>query len=183
MWSKMLVAPKKQGVGAYCGFNQQGYLLIETLVVSALIGVGILAMAHLQRNSLTLGNSSLLRTKATFLAYDMADRIRANMAAQATGSYNSLISTPSNPGCISTGCTTAQMAQNDYYEWVSELALELPSGHGVVCLTSTPSSGTFATPACDSAGNVLAIKIWWTQKNEGSGETAGTGFFYTTVRP
>jgi type IV pilus assembly protein PilV len=179
----MLIAPKKQGVGAYSGFNQQGYLLIETLIVSALIGVGILAMAHLQRNTLTLGNGSLLRTKATFLAYDMADRIRANMAAQAAGSYNSLMSTPSNPGCISTGCTTTQMAQNDYYEWVSELALELPSGRGIVCLTSTASSGTSTSPACDGAGNILAIKIWWTQKNEKSGEATGTGFFYTTVRP
>jgi type IV pilus assembly protein PilV len=156
---------------------------METLVVSALIGVGILAIAHLQKNTMTLGYSSLLRTKATLLAYDMADRIRANMAGHTAFAYNLMLGTPSNPNCISTGCSAAQVAQNDYYEWRTELGLALPSGQGVVCLTSTPNTGTFASPDCDGVGNIIVIKVWWTHKNEGYGNSAGTGFFYTTVRP
>jgi type IV pilus assembly protein PilV len=161
----------------------KGYLLIETLVVSVLVAVGILAVAHLQKNTLTLGNSSLLRTKANLLAYDMADRIRANMAGYSSGAYNLLSGSTTSPNCILTGCTAAQLAQNDYYEWRTELGLELPSGTGVVCLTSSENLGTFSSPQCDGSGNIIAIKIWWTQKNEGYGESAGTGFFYTTVRP
>jgi len=162
---------------------QHGYILLEGLIVTALLAVGILTMAGLQKTGVTLSHSSLLRSKATILAYEMADRVRANMPAQANGSYNLLTGSASNPGCVTTGCTSTQIAQNDYFEWISELGVELPAGTGAICLTSTPDIGTPASPACNGAGNIFAIKIWWTQKNENTGGVAGQAFFYTTFRP
>ena len=156
--------------------GQYGSILLEGLITIVVVSMGVLALAVLQAQALNLNGASLLRSKATFLANEMADRARANLPAVVAGGYNALSGTPANPGCVSTGCTTAQLAQNDYFEWTSSLAAQLPGGTGIVCLTSTPTTGTPAAPACDGAGNVLAIKIWWAEK---SGQT----LFYTTFRP
>ena len=82
----------------------------------------------------------------------------------------------SNPGCISTTCSAGQVAQNDFYEWSNEVATLLPSGAGVICLDSTPDDGTPGAPACDGAGSVLSIKLWWSEKGV-------QHRFVTTLRP
>jgi len=149
--------------------NQNGHGLIEALISIFVVSIGFLGFAGLQINGLAAVNDSLFRSKAVYLSYQMADRVRANLPAVALGSYNSMTGTASNPGCISTGCTLAQVAQNDFYEWSTEVAAVLPSGTGVICLTSTPD-------ACDGAGNVFAIKVSWWEK--GTQHT-----FVTTLRP
>lgn len=150
--------------------------MLEVLISIVVVSFGILAFAGLQATGMYVNNSSLLRTKATVLAYEMADRMRANQPAVASGAYSAMTGNASSPGCVSTGCTPAGIAQNDYYEWTTDLANELPGGVGVVCLDSAPDTGTPANPQCDGAGNVYAIKVWWTEKN--------TQYrFVTTFRP
>jgi type IV pilus assembly protein PilV len=106
-------------------------------------------------------HSSMLRTIATYQAYDMADRMRANIMGVNNGDYNNLSGTPANPGCVSTNCTPANMATTDLYQWNTDNSVLLPSGQGVVCLDSTPNDGTLAAPACDGIGTIYTIKIWW----------------------
>ena len=43
------------------------------------MAIGLLGLASLQAVSLTRGNDSLLRQQAAMLAYDIADRMRANL--------------------------------------------------------------------------------------------------------
>ena len=62
----------------------------------------------------------------------MADRIRANHLGAADDRYNSILGRASNPACISDGCTPAQMAQIDHWEWSVTNAAVLPAGSGKV---------------------------------------------------
>jgi type IV pilus assembly protein PilV len=148
---------------------QLGYGLVESMVSIFVVSIGFLGFAGLQVKGLASANDSLFRTKAIYLSYQMADRVRANLPAVQAGSYNSLSGTGSSPGCITTNCTAAQVAQNDFYEWSTEVAAVLPTGQGTICKTS-------AETACDGAGNNYAVTLTWAEK--------GTSHsFVTTFRP
>ncbi len=148
---------------------QSGHGLIESMISIFVVSIGFLGFAGLQVSGLAAANDSLFRSKAIYLSYQMADRVRANLPAVQAGSYNSLIGTGSSPGCITTGCSAVQVAQNDFYEWSTEVAAVLPSGAGAICLTSMPE-------VCDGAGSLYAITLTWDEK--------GTPHsFVTTFRP
>ncbi|MCO5398441.1 type IV pilus modification protein PilV [Ralstonia soli] len=125
--------------------KSQGYALLEALVALLVISIGLIGFARLQLVGMSSSTTSSQRSKAVSLAYEMTDRMRANLAGYAAGAYDNLTGSAANPGCVSTGCSAAQTAQNDYYEWSNELSTLLPKGTGVVCLTSV--IGTPGTPA------------------------------------
>jgi len=137
--------------------TQAGVGLIESMISIFVVSIGFLGFAALQVNGLAAANDSLFRSKAIYLSYQMADRVRANMPALQAGSYNSLSGTGSSPACVSTSCTAAQLAQNDFYEWSTEVSEVLPSGQGKICLTSAPDG-------CDGQGDLYAITLSWTEK-------------------
>ena len=58
--------------------RQSGISLVEVIVTILILSIGLLGMAALQNTSLKLAYDSYLRTQASFLAYDLIDRIRAN---------------------------------------------------------------------------------------------------------
>jgi type IV pilus assembly protein PilV len=156
--------------------TQSGLGLIESLISIFVVSIGFLGFAGLQVKGLAAANDSLFRSKAIYLSYQMADRVRANLPGMQAGSYNSLTGTTTSPGCITTTCTAAQVAQNDFYEWTTEVAQVLPSGSAVICLDSTPDDGAPGDAQCDAAGNVFTIKLWWAEQ--------GTQRrFVTTFRP
>lgn len=162
---------------------QSGFTMIEVLIAVLVLSIGLLGLAGLQAASLRNNHSAYLRSQATLLAYGIGDRMRANQAEVAGGTgYNmSAYSIPSAvPACNSGGCSPANMAQNDLYEWETTLARELPNGKGVVCLDSSPDDGTPASPACSGGGNVYAIKIWWTDSRD---PAAPPQLFATAFRP
>lgn len=65
------VAPKHQG----------GTTLIEVLMAVLILAVGLLGAAVIQLNALKYTDSSRMTSQASFIAYDMLDRIRANAGA------------------------------------------------------------------------------------------------------
>lgn len=140
-----------------------GFTLIEILISVVVLAIGLLGMAALQMNGLRNNQSAYFRAQATQLAYDMADRMRTNIVeardAASGGTYNNGASTTNN--CATGPCTTAQMTGYDFFQWNAELTAQLPSGAGWVCIDGTPNDGTSALPACDGAGTVYAIKVWW----------------------
>jgi type IV pilus assembly protein PilV len=141
---------------------QRGYIMFEVLISVLVISVGFIGLAGMQVGGLAAANDSLLRSKAVYLTYQMADRVRANIPAAAAGDYNSLTGLGTDPSCVMTGCSVAQMATTDFFEWAAEVAALLPSGVGVVCVDSTPDDGSSTAPACDGvAGAPLAVKVWW----------------------
>ncbi|MDI2592059.1 type IV pilus modification protein PilV [Pseudomonas sp. N3-W] len=63
---------------------QEGMTLIELLVALLILTVGVLGAAAIQLNALKYTDSSLMSSQASFIAYDMMDRIRANSGADYT---------------------------------------------------------------------------------------------------
>ena len=56
-----------------------GFTLIEVLIAMLVLAVGLLGLAALQASSLRNAQSAYNRSLATELAYDLADRMRANI--------------------------------------------------------------------------------------------------------
>ena len=148
--------------------RQSGFTLIEVLVSVIILSIGLVGVAGLQAISLKNNQSSFMRSQATALAYDMADRMRANVLSATTGLYDPTAAATTS-GCASTsGCSEQQMAENDLAEWNAAITTYLPMGQGYVCVDSTPDDGTgFGDPQCDGNGTALAIKIWWDDDRDG----------------
>lgn len=66
------------------GRAQEGMTLIEVLVALLILTVGLLGAAAVQLNALKYTDSSRMTSQASFIAYDMMDRIRANSGADYT---------------------------------------------------------------------------------------------------
>ncbi|MEO8836321.1 MAG: type IV pilus modification protein PilV [Caldimonas sp.] len=156
------------------GRRQGGYVLLEALIAVVIAAVGFVGAARMQTFGLAMNNSAQVRQKATLLGYQMADRIRANQAGVTAHAYDS--PGAGATGCLAVACTPAQLAGADVGVWQSDIDAQLPGGAGVVCLDSTPDDGDPAAPACDGIGNVIAVKLWWTDK-------VGTPRFVVSVRP
>lgn len=120
------------------------------------LAVGLLGLAGLQANGLKNNNSAYQRSQANLMVNEIFDRIRANRAGLAAGNYNNpFASTPTDPGCILTGCTPAQLAQYDAFLWQGQVGSILPSGVG-----SISGSG---------ADSVFTITIMWDDDRDGAG--------------
>ncbi|MDO6513887.1 MULTISPECIES: type IV pilus modification protein PilV [Neptuniibacter] len=72
----------------YLQKKQQGTTLIEVLIAVVIISIGLLSVAALQTVALKSNNGSYYRSQATFLAYDLADRIRAAPESAEDGDYD-----------------------------------------------------------------------------------------------
>lgn len=104
--------------------RMKGLTLIEVLVAVLILSIGLLGLAGLQTLSLRSNHSAYLRSQATILAYDIADRMRANRQPALSGSYNiALKSTPA---------TGSSIAAIDLQEWKLALGALLPSGDGSI---------------------------------------------------
>lgn len=68
--------------------KQKGTTLIEVLIAVVIISIGLLSVAALQTVALKSNGGSYLRSQATFLAYDLADRIRAAPDSAVNGDYD-----------------------------------------------------------------------------------------------
>lgn len=144
-----------------------GIAMIESLIAILLLSMCALAYAALQMRGLQSNSSAMWRSKATLLAYDMADRMRANRSGVTAGAFNSLTSPGAAPGCGSgSACSPTTMAQLDYVNWSTTLAAELPGGSGVVCLDASPDDGAAGTPGCDGSGTMYAVKVFWSERGE-----------------
>lgn len=143
--------------GRSCASLHGGFTLLEVLVAIVVLSIGLLGLAGLQAAGLRNNQGAYLRTIATQQAYDMADRMRTNPAAVTGGSYDNISGTGSDPGCITTGCSPAQMAQYDAYEWNTTNQNALPTGKGTVKLVAT---------------NRFTITVMWDDARTGASGTA-----------
>lgn len=154
--------------------RRRGIALMEAMIAILLLSIGALGYAALQIKGLSASSSSMWRSKASNLAYEMADRMRANRAGAVAGAYNALGAPQVVTDCGAVAdCSPVRMAQLDHAQWNTTLANELPGGSGVVCRDATPDDGTAASTACDGAGNMLAVKVFWTERGVASRQVLG----------
>ena len=149
---------------------QMGSTLMEVLISLLVLAFGLLGMAGMQSVSLRNNQAAFYRTQATTLTADMIERMRANKTGVAQGDYDDVAGAATAACFTAAGCTSTQMAAQDVLDWSALVAGALPGGDSVVCIDSTGDDGTTAVNACDGAGNLYAVKIWWDDNRDGVAE-------------
>lgn len=109
--------------------SQRGVSLIEVLVSVLVFSVGLLGLAAMQLNALKANQTATVRSHATFLAYEMGDRMRAARGDALAGFYAIAVGAqlpckPAAEACLP--------FQRDLAEWRVNLAQQLPNGDGGV---------------------------------------------------
>jgi type IV pilus assembly protein PilV len=123
--------------------GQRGMTLIEALVALLILSIGLLGVAGLQMQALRSNHGAHLRSQATVLAHDIADRMRANRDAALAdpSAYNVAI------GVVPGG---AALADFDVVAWKQALADVLPAGDGAIVV--------------DAATDIATITVQWTDR-------------------
>lgn len=157
---------------------QAGFSLLEILVAIVVISLGLLGLAGLQAASLRNNQSAYYRGIAAQQTYDMADRIRANLAGVQAGSYDDLNHTiPTDPACFTTTCTAANMAATDHHQWNTNNGRLLPGGVGTVDCVQGPGANCSNDP---NALRVFRIIVRWPQAGTDCRDEAGALLFANT---
>jgi type IV pilus assembly protein PilV len=137
--------------------------LLEVLVALVVLSIGLIGLAGLQSSSLRLNNSAYMRSQATALAYDMADRVRSNIDAGAA--YSNPTATENSNCKQATGCSASEMAQHDMFSWLEQIADVLPSGVGTICIDSNQDPD-----ACNGTGDAYVIRVTWDDNRSGAAD-------------
>lgn len=137
-----------------------GFTLIEVLVSTIVLAIGLLGLAGLQASNLKNNQSAYYRSQATQLAYDIADRMRANAAAS-NGYLSSNIAVADadhQADCevVSATCTAGKMAENDLYQWNEALTASLPLGAATIT----------------AANGVFTVTVRWDDNHSGAADTS-----------
>jgi len=127
-------------------------------VTMVVVAVGLMGLISLMMKGLQANASSGLRTIAINQAYDMADRMRANLAGVQAGNYDSVLPPGSSSVCpilatgsvspptpellgscspCSSSCSIANISTRDKCVWHEANAVLMPSGAGAICKDST----------------------------------------------
>ncbi len=134
--------------------SQKGVTMIEVLVSVIILSIGLLGLAGLQSAGITHNQSASFRSTATMMTYSILDSLRANRAEASNGNYNIALG--------ATKPTGDAIYQKDLNNWMTELALRLPTGQGSV--------------AVDNNNNVM-ITIQW---DDSRGSMAAQQFIMAT---
>lgn len=139
------------------GRLQQGFTLLEVLIAMVILSIGLLGIAALQGLGLRSSQGAYLTSQAGLLAYDMADRIRAN--PETVVSYNGVVA----DACPDPVPTTPLLAA-DLAEWACSVTTLLPNGEGRITGVETvvPGIGTITT---------YTITLEWEDLQSAEGET------------
>ena len=163
----------------------RGFTLIEVMVALIVLVLGVLGAAAMTLSAVRDTKQSGLRSQASAFAYELSDLMRANGATSGSPQETIFLSHggASVPGCwAGAGCSVAQMAANDLYEWQTKLtgANGLPNGAWVVC---HDSSANVASLACnnDPAAS-LVIKLQYDEKSNVARDAVARGTVAPSVR-
>ena len=135
---------------------QKGFTLIEILIAIIILAVGMLGLASLQVNTIKANHGALQKTQATFLAYDIVDRLRANRNSAVAENYD--IALAASKPAAGTALPTI-----DINDWMTSIENLLPGGDGAI--------------DCNNTGTCTVIIIWDIARE---GETTSTGTAITT---
>ncbi len=157
--------------------KQHGFTLVEVLVATVIMAVGILGVAGLQVVGLQQNRSSLLRAEALQIGNDILDRMRANPNqpyapvefddAPAGGTRN----------CVALTCTPAQMAEYDVTQWkcqINPVDPDSPDGDPyAICLSLGLSSTSLpeGEGEIQTLNGVQTVKVRWADDRAGNKAT------------
>jgi type IV pilus assembly protein PilV len=115
--------------------RSRGFTLIEVLVALIVLSIGLLGVASLQLVSLRWNHGASLRSQATLLAYDIADRMRANQLVARTSTAYEI--------ALSATKTGSSLADQDLRQWKIALGQTLPLGDGSIVRDTSGTDPVF----------------------------------------
>lgn len=122
--------------------SARGVSMIEVLVAIVIFSVGLLGLALMQLKGASFTKDSGARSVAVLQARSLADRMQANPQGVANGDYVWTGGTaPTYTDCSSTGCTYAQVANNDLNAWLSQMQAALPASASTAAMGQVLSNG------------------------------------------
>lgn len=126
--------------------KQKGFTLLEVLVAMVVLSIGLLGLAGLMATSMRNNHSAYQRTQATWLAYDVLDRMRVNRTAAlaAANNYNIALGTATS--------ASSGLAGTDVNGWKTMLANVLPAGDGSVAVIPATGATTVIIQWNDARG-------------------------------
>lgn len=147
----------------------RGFTLLEILVALVVLSIGLIGLAGMQSTSLRFNTDAYMRSQATALAYEMADRVRANAQALADDAtaYDKGWGAEgtANADCRDeTGCTPAAMAADDLFVWNERVSDILPLGRSEIC-RYTDAATLDCSVAAATLGHVIRIR--WDGNRDG----------------
>jgi len=136
--------------------SQTGFTLLEAMVALLIFSVGLLGLAGMQMSGMQNSQSAILYTLAVQQSYDMAERIRANLAGATLGDYDDLKS--ATVSCAATPGSCTSTAHLDFANWYNLTKDVLPGGSGTVTGEAVDNNG-------DGTNDSLAftITVSWTE--------------------
>ncbi len=150
--------------------QEGGFSLLEVLITIILLAIGFLVAAKMQVHSLRSSQSAQMQANAIQISSEMMDKMRNNPIGVANGNYSG--KTTSVGGavlCATTGCSPAQLASQDLFEWSAHFIDVRKMGDSY--LPSLPGAGADA-PATGSisepVNDVFTISIDWQGFTDGN---------------
>lgn len=137
--------------------GQQGLSMIEVLVAMLIFAIGLLGVAGMQSLALKSSDNSNIRSLVNIHAYEIVERMRANMPAVQSGQYNAISGASTATSCLP-NCTPAQLAAWDASEWHANLTADIPTATGTVVY----------------ANGKAVVTINWTERGLGNDAEAQT---------
>lgn len=126
--------------------QQRGIGLLEVLIALLLLSIGVLGAAHGQLRALQYTSSAAHATQASFLAYDMLERMRANAS-----------NLPDYAITVNAGCSDAPAAADilatDRQDFIRTVSCLLPGGYGAISI----------------AGGHATVTIGWSEERIAAG--------------
>ncbi len=146
-------------------YKFQGFTLMEVLVALAVLSIGLLGMAGMQLFSMKSSHNAYLQSQASYFAYDLIDKMRANPAGLNNGTYDTTFT--NIPGgftnCQSTTatCSPDQLATFELTQWKCSLG----SFSANAPCTNAPLNMTSVLPNGDGEvarnGNDVTVTVQW----------------------
>jgi type IV pilus assembly protein PilV len=131
--------------------RQKGFTLLEVLVAMLVLSIGLLGLAGLMASSLRNNHSAYYRSQATWLAYDVIDRMRTNRP----NAVNYIVGIGGASGA-------GGLAGADVTDWKAMIANSLPEGDGSVAVVVAGEART------------VTVDIQWNDARGTRGDAAQT---------
>lgn len=166
--------------------HHAGFTLIEVLVTVVVVSIGLLGLAGLQINGLRANVSSEARSKATLLASDIIERMRANPLGVANNDYANIDTTgigcsaQPNPFCsnanaiTAASCTPTEMASFDAWVWACGMPTAGNVRGGIANQLNQGTGSVVCTAPC-AAGSTYTVTVNWNETNLNTGDAATSG--------
>ena len=131
-----------------------GFTLLEVLIALVILSIGLLGVAALQGVGLRSSHGAYITSQASLLAYDVADRIRANPGMIALG------------GAIATAIgdcdldvSALGLSDADRVEWSCSVQTLLPGGSGSVSRQPSAAIAGASTVTIDLSWQDLQTEL------------------------